>query len=187
MRRVLSAKKIHPCWAERRSAQPSPSSLPSGVLAQRRAAAPRETAAAPTPAPAAAAAATPAAAAPAPATTAPAAMPATATAMSATATAMSAAVSATAAAMSAAATPVSAAAAAAGQLDAREGGFLAVLVEGVERREADVGDFFIAENEGMRWNGIHCRHLGRRSCSRCRQRNAGNSEHGYSFTWALAP
>src|SRR5579883_1438417 len=180
MRRVLSAKKIHPCWAERRSAQPSPSSLPSGVLAQRRAAAPRETAAAPTPAPAAAAAATPAAAAPAPATTAPAAMPATATAMSATATAMSAAVSATAAAMSAAA-------AAAGQLDAREGGFLAVLVEGVERREADVGDFFIAENEGMRWNGIHCRHLGRRSCSRCRQRNAGNSEHGYSFTWALAP
>jgi hypothetical protein len=111
--------------------------------------------------------------------------PAAASAASAASAAASAASAASAAATSAAATS--------GKLLTeleRSGVF---LVEDIERRQADVRDFFVTESDNLTRCRIRRRHIRYRSAGRCgcsgahhRQRDPGESQHGHSFTSTLA-
>jgi hypothetical protein len=94
----------------------------------------------------------------------------------------------------ASATPASAAAAASapGDLHAVLGGCGVLLVENIERRQADVGDFFFTESDGVTRSKVRRQRLilRRRDRSgrtaRQRESQSRGSQHRYSFCYTFA-
>jgi hypothetical protein len=163
-------------------------------LAHGGATSPRQAAASPAPAPAPAAAAAAAPAKAAAASEAAAASAAAASAAAASEAAAAAVSEAAAAAVSeAAAAAMSAAAAAAMSAAAASSSKLYVwlrcsevfLVEDMERRQADVENFFLTESKALKRRRILRRYIRYRSAGRCRPRHPRNSQDGYSFIWTL--
>ena len=123
---------------------------------------------------------------------------ATAPRQAAATTAATAATAAATAATSAAASAASAASAAAATSAATAGHLFTerrpevLLVEDIERAEADVGDLFLGEGEPRSRRGIlrrHVRHVTggcRRGAARQRQRHANDSQRRYDFLPALS-